>query len=99
MAFNKYSEAAMSQTIVIVRGFEGEPRRLVVLDANSTRALVANPEIMDKITSGESHPVALMRSDVFRFDAAVFERLLSQWMIDGKTEPSLWRELEAWSAA
>jgi hypothetical protein len=87
----------MAQSIVIARGFGGEPKRLLALSAEDGRVLVgvteenANTESVDNF-------VSLPKSDVFEFEAQLFERLLEEWEMMGRTDPATWRSLRPWGA-
>lgn len=86
----------MMQNLVIVRGFEGEPVRMVVVGTDGNRVTVAHPTMLEKIAAGESFPVSLPLSDVYRFDSDLFERLLREWRGSSGTSPTTWEALSHW---
>lgn len=87
----------MAQNVVIARGFRGEPKRLIARGAAEGRVLVgiaaesATDEAVDNV-------VSLPRSDVFEFEAKLFERLSEQWETMGQTDPDTWRALRPWGS-
>lgn len=85
------------QDIVIIRAFGGEPLQRIVVDVLGNRILVANPDSLGRIQSGESSPLALPRSEVFEWDANQFQRLAEEWRQRGVTDATSWRSLRAWS--
>lgn len=84
------------QDYVIIKAFGGEPLQRVVIDAYETRVLVAHPDSLARIASGESSPLGLPRSDVFAFDGDLFQRLCDEWKASGETNPTTWRALRPW---
>jgi hypothetical protein len=89
----------MSQPIVIVRAFMGQPMKCVVLDSDGERAAVANPASLQKIKNGESFPVSLPHTAVFEFDEAAYSRLLDEFKASGETRSHSWRSLRPWAGA
>jgi hypothetical protein len=85
------------QDTVIVRAFKGEPLQRVVLDAYDTRVVVAHPDLLDRVKSGESSPLTVPRTDVFAFDPDAFQRLSSEWRENGATDARSWRGLAPWA--
>lgn len=87
----------MTQTIVIARGFGGEPKRLVAKAVEDGRVLVGVTE-EDAGEEAVDNVVSLPRSNVFSFDAALFDRLTTEWEVMGQTEAETWRALKPFGA-
>lgn len=87
----------MAEEIVIARGFQGEPKRLVARGAADGRVLVgiasenADDQSVDNV-------VALPRSDVFEWEPEVFRRLTIEWNGTGGTDPQTWAALRPWGS-
>lgn len=84
---------------VIVRAFKGEPLQRVVLEASHAHVLVANPDSLPRIESGESSPLALPRSDVFEFDGDLYQSLQDEFKERGETSAKSWRSLRPWAGS
>jgi hypothetical protein len=84
------------QGYVIIRAFEGEPLRRVVVDAYEGRVLVAHPDSLVRLESGDTSPLSVPRSDVFEFDGDLFQRLVDEWNHLGETRAVTWKALRQW---
>lgn len=89
----------MSQPVVIVRAFKGEPRKLVVIDANAGRVSVADPASLKKIENGDTAPVSLPRTQVFEYSDDAFSRLRDTWAARGETGPDDWMGVKLWGGS
>jgi hypothetical protein len=87
----------MAERLTIVRAFDGEPLKRVLVDTGRTVAYVANPEFMDRVKSGDSAAVGFPWPDVYEFDSKAFSKLSSQWKRQDQELP--WNELKRLSPA
>lgn len=87
----------MQQSTVIVRAFEGEPLKRVVVEAGDKRVSVALPDTLHRIASGEACAISLPRADLFQYDEGAYARLVAEWRTKGSTNPQTWRSLKAWT--
>jgi hypothetical protein len=84
-------ELAMDGRFVIVRAFGGEPLRRVVVNIGERLIYIANPDLLERVNSGESSAVGFPPDDVFDFDDKAFSALRSEWNEKGHTK--LWSSL------
>lgn len=88
----------MTQSIVIVRGFKGEPRKLVALDWNDVRVQVGNPNSVSSAESVDNHTLSLPRADVFAFDPDALAALEREFSERGETNRASWGRLKPWAS-
>jgi len=88
----------MSHQIVIARGFQGQPRKLVALDWTDARVVVGNPTRISDVESVDNFSLSLPRADVFAFDPDVLAALEEEFRERGETKRASWQGLKHWSA-
>ena len=77
---------------VLVRGFGGEPVRLIAVGESKRVIYVANPTSLERLDAGETGPVGVPDEDVFVFDEDAYRALLAKWDERGCLEREEWRE-------
>lgn len=73
----------MDGRLAIVRDFEGKPLRRVVVNIGERLVYVANPELLERVRSGESSPVGFPPEDVYVYDDITFSKLTLEWGATG----------------
>jgi hypothetical protein len=87
-------EKIMQGEKVIVRAFKGEPLVRLIWEVFPDAISICDQEGYQKLLAGEPWmPIGFPRKDVFRYDAAVVEKLMSAWQVD----PSIWDSLSLWT--
>lgn len=87
-------EASMDHAhIALVRAYDGEPLRRVVVAAGRDVLYVANPRYLDQVKTGRSKPVGFRRVDCFAWDEKAFETLSEAYATAGQTVTEAWIEL------
>jgi hypothetical protein len=76
----------------LVRGFGGEPVRLIAVGESKRVIYVANPTSLERLDAGETGPVGVPDEDVFVFDEDAYRALRAKWDERGCLEREEWRE-------
>lgn len=76
--------------IALVRAYDGEPLRRVVIAAETDVLYVADPRYLDQIKSGRSKPIGFRRVDCFAWDEKAFEALSEAYATAAQTVTEAW---------
>jgi hypothetical protein len=79
--------------LALVRAYDGEPLKRVVIGAGPDVFYVANPSYLDAIKHGRSQPIGFRRVDCFAWDETAYETLCEAYTTAGKTEAEAWISL------
>jgi hypothetical protein len=80
--------------LVIARAFDGRPLKREVIRRGNGRLYLANPDLLQALESGDSHPVGFPAKDVFAYKTDIYENLLALWNRFGSIPDSEWDALD-----
>ena len=84
----------MPESLVIARGYRGEPLKRVAICAENGLIYVANPDYVYAVKAGDSFPVGFPPEDVFVFEKAAFLALRAAWgLTQQEPPPAMWHPL------
>lgn len=78
------------QHVVLVRAFEGQPLRRILVEESPDILYVANPRYLGEVQDGHSRPIGFYRRDCFAWDEDAFERLAKSYAAEKRTRPEAW---------
>lgn len=81
-------------TLVIARGYGGQPLKRKALKIGRGYAYLANPENLKSVETGDTSPVGFPIEDVFLFNSRAYATLSAEWSEQSATNPSTWRGLK-----
>ncbi|WP_449410673.1 hypothetical protein [Methylobacterium komagatae] len=76
--------------LALIRAYDGEPLKRVVVHEGRDCYYVANPKLIDVILQGTSGPIGFRRHDCFSWNANAFERLAELYATQGHTDHEAW---------
>ncbi|GJE48237.1 nucleoside-diphosphate-sugar epimerase [Methylobacterium sp. PvP062] len=76
--------------LALVRAYDGEPLKRVILATGPDVLYVANPRFLDAIRTGRSQPIGFRPVDCYAWDEIAFERLSEAYAASGQTETDAW---------
>jgi hypothetical protein len=85
----------MDGRFVVARAAGGEPLKRVAVEARGVTVYLANPDLLDRIETGESVAVGFLLEDVYTFDSIVFSEMVALWDEGMRKLP--WNRLKGFS--
>lgn len=79
--------------LALVRAYDGEPLKRVIVATGTDVFYVANPKSLDAIRTGRSQPIGFRRIDCYAWDEVAFEKLSEAYAASGQTETDAWLAL------
>lgn len=79
--------------LLIVRDFLGRPLKRSFCGAANGLVYVANPDLVEAVNSGESHPVGFPSDDAYLFENEAYSMLTKEWMLHGRIAEENWGRL------
>lgn len=86
-----------AEHVVLVRAFEGQPLKRIVVRATDDILYVANPQGLDRVLAGESKAIGFRRQDCFAWSEQAFERLAKAYAAKSRTDMAEWADVRAFA--
>jgi len=82
--------------LVIVRAFEGCPLKREVIWSDRQHVYLVNPEMIEALERGETHPIGFPTEDVFIYTSESYDTLMRIWNNIGSVPDATWQQLDCY---